>query len=118
MKNIIKSWLPDVLAVVLFAVLSFAYFYPADTEGRILYQHDTSAGVGAGQEGLDYLQRTGERTRWTNTLFSGMPTYQMSPSYSSTDKLSTLETVYRLGLPSVDQRIVLGYAYLPTGTFV
>ena len=74
-----KNWLPDILAVVLFAVLAFAYFYPADFEGRILYQHDTSAGVGAGQEAKEYLEKTGERTRWTNGLFSGMPTYQIAP---------------------------------------
>ena len=47
-----KTYLPDIVAVVLFAVISFAYFFPADTEGRILYQHDASAGRGAGQEVL------------------------------------------------------------------
>lgn len=31
-----KQYLPDVLAVVLFAVISFAYFFPADIEGKIL----------------------------------------------------------------------------------
>ena len=45
----LRQWLPDVLAVLLFAVLAFAYFFPADIEGRILYRHDSSAGVGAGQ---------------------------------------------------------------------
>ena len=99
MNKELKRWLPDVLAVVLFAVLAFAYFYPADTEGRILYQHDTSAGVGAGQEGKDYLERTGERTRWTNSLFSGMPTYQLAPSYNSTSTLSVAEKAYHLWLP-------------------
>ena len=43
----------------------------------------------------------GERTRWTNTLFCGMPTYQMSPSYRSTETLSALERVYQLGLPGL-----------------
>ena len=46
----LKRLLPDIVAVVLFAVVAFAYFFPADTEGRILYRHDSSAGVGAGQE--------------------------------------------------------------------
>ena len=98
MENL-KKWLPDVLAVVLFALLAFAYFFPADIEGRILYQHDSSAGRGAAREQVDYYQRTGERTRWTNTLFSGMPTYQLSPSYNSTDLLSKVESVYHLWLP-------------------
>ena len=79
MKNW-KLWLPDVVVVLLFVVISFAYFFPADIEGRVLYRHDSSAGRGAGQEATEYLQRTGERTRWTNALFGGMPTYQMSPS--------------------------------------
>ena len=95
----LKKCLPDVLAVLLFAVLAFAYFFPADIEGRILYRHDASAGRGAGQEGIEYLERTGERTRWTNALFSGMPTYQMAPSYGSTNLLSKAADVYHLWLP-------------------
>ena len=95
----LKRCLPDVLAVLLFAVLSFAYFFPADTEGRILYQHDASAGRGSGQEIADYRARTGETPRWTNTLFCGMPTYQIAPSYDSSGILSTVETAYHLWLP-------------------
>ncbi len=67
-----KKILPDIIAVVAFALIAFAYFFPADIEGRILYQHDTSAGRGAGQEALEYYQKTGERTRWTNATFGGM----------------------------------------------
>ena len=102
MQNVMKKWklwLPDVVVVVLFVVISFAYFFPADIEGRVLYRHDSSAGRGAGQEAVEYQQRTGERTRWTNALFGGMPTYQMSPSYPSTTLLSKVESVYHLGLP-------------------
>ena len=82
--NMLKRILPDVVAILVFAVISFAYFCPAVTEGRILSQHDSVAGIGAGQEGKEYLERTGERTRWTNSIFGGMPTYQMAPSYRST----------------------------------
>ena len=97
--TILKRIWPDLLAVLLFVVLAFAYFFPADIEGRILYRHDASAGVGAGQEHSAYQQRTGERTRWTNSLFSGMPTYQIAPSYDSTNTLSTVEKAYHLWLP-------------------
>ena len=95
----LKKCLPDLLAVVVFAIISFAYFFPADFEGRILYQHDTSAGRGAGQEALEYYQSTGERTRWSNSTFGGMPTYQTAPSYDSTDMLSQAVKVYHLWLP-------------------
>ena len=108
MKNL-KLWLPDILAVVLFAVISFAYFFPADIEGRILYRHDSSAGRGAGQEASEYHQRTGERTRWTNALFGGMPTYQMSPSYGSTTVLTKVENAYHLWLP---ENVWYVFAYL------
>ena len=108
-QSSIKKCLPDVLAVLLFAVLAFAYFFPADIEGRILYRHDASAGRGAGQEGIEYLERTGERTRWTNALFSGMPTYQMAPSYGSTNLLSKAADVYHLWLP---ENVWYVFAYL------
>ncbi len=95
----LKKCLPDLLAVVVFVIISFAYFFPADFEGRILYQHDTSAGRGAGQEALEYYQKTGERTRWSNSTFGGMPTYQTAPSYDSTDMLSQAVKAYHLWLP-------------------
>lgn len=97
--NLLKRILPDLLAVVLFAVISFVYFYPADIEGRVLFQHDSKEGVGAGVELNSYHERTGEYTRWTNSIFGGMPTYQMAPSYDSTRPLSFLEKVYHLFLP-------------------
>lgn len=97
--NTLRKCLPDLLAVILFAVLAFAYFFPADTEGRILYRHDSAAGKGAGQEMSEYRQRTGETTRWTNSLFSGMPTYQMAPAYGSGKVLDQVANAYHLWLP-------------------
>ena len=108
-QSSIKKSLPDVLAVLLFAVLAFAYFFPADIEGRILYRHDASAGRGAGQEGVEYREKTGERTRWTNALFSGMPTYQMAPSYGSTEILEKVADAYHLWLP---ENVWYVFAYL------
>ncbi len=95
----LKKILPDLIAVVAFALISFAYFFPADIEGRILFQHDTSAGTGAGQEAKVYKEETGKTTRWTNALFGGMPTYQISPSYDSGQPLKWTEKVYQLFLP-------------------
>ena len=109
MQSSIKKCLPDLLAVLLFVVLAFAYFFPADIEGRILYRHDASAGRGAGQEGIEYLQKTGERSRWTNALFGGMPTYQMAPSYGSTDLLTKAIYAYHLWLP---ENVWFVFAYL------
>ena len=95
----LKKILPDLIAVLAFALISFAYFFPADIEGRILFQHDTSAGTGAGQEAKVYKEETGKTTRWTNALFGGMPTYQISPSYDSGQPLKWTEKVYQLFLP-------------------
>ena len=95
-----KNFLPDLIAILAFIVISFIYFFPAITEDRILFQHDTVAGAGAGQEAKEYYERTGERTRWTNALFGGMPTYQMSPSYDSTEPLTFVQKVYHLFLPN------------------
>ena len=98
MKSL-KKCLPDILAVILFAVLAYAYFFPAVTEGRILYRHDSAASKGMGQEMSEYRQRTGETTRWTNALFGGMPTYQMSPAYDSGKVLDQVANAYHLWLP-------------------
>lgn len=109
MMTTLKRYLPDVLVVLLFAAISFVYFFPADTEGRILYRHDSAAGKGLGHEMGEYRDRTGEVSRWTNAVFGGMPTYQTAPTYSSTDTLSSVVTAYHLWLP---ENVWLVFVYL------
>ena len=104
-----KKYGLDVAAVVLFALISFAFFVPASLDGRILFQHDASAGRGMGHEQQTYFERTGERTRWTNSVFGGMPTYQTAPSYKSTDALSKVMDAYHLWLP---ENVWYVFAYL------
>ena len=108
-NNIIRRFLPDVLMVMLFALISFAYFYPADIEGRILYRHDSSAGRGLGQEMGEYKAKTGELSRWTGSVFCGMPTYQSAPSYDSAHTLSGVIEAYHLWLP---ENVWYLFAYL------
>ena len=110
-----KRFLPDILVIVAFALLSFAYFFPADIEGRVLFQHDMAAGVGLGQEAKEYYEQTGERTRWTNSVFGGMPTYQIAPSYDSNRPLQWVQQAYRLFLPQYVQLafiLMLGFYIL------
>ncbi len=95
----LKKYLLDILAVIMFAVIAFVYFMPADMEGRILFRHDSAAGKGMGHEKELFYQQTGETTRWTNSLFGGMPTYQMSPSYDSGKVLTQVVNAYHLWLP-------------------
>ena len=103
-----RKIIPDVLMVAFFALISLAYFWTPITEGLVLTGTDHNAAVGSNVE-LDEYRKThnGERTRWTNSLFSGMPTYQMSPSYDSTDTLTAVEKIYSLGLPAV-----AGYVFM------
>ena len=95
-----KKILPDVLCIVLFAVISFAYFYPAVTEGRRIEQHDSNANDGINVVINQYrATHNGETPRWNNSLFGGMPTYQIAPSYDSMESMSFIEKAYHLWLP-------------------
>lgn len=82
------------------ALVAILFFYPDDIDGRVLQQHDMSQGLANGQEGKLFHEQTGETTRWTNSLFSGMPNFQISPSYSSAPLLNWVGKVWSLGLPS------------------
>ena len=109
MNNILKRVWRDVAAVVLFAAISFAYFIMPTIQGKILYRNDSSAGKGLAREYTEYHERTGNDTRWTNSVFGGMPTYQMAPSYDSTDILSGVMSAYHLWLP---ENVWLLFVYL------
>ena len=96
-----RKILPDLIVILLFVVISFLYFAPAVMDGRVMAQHDSLAAIGQGQEQRDYMERhDGERTRWNISMFSGMPSYQMSPTYDSTKPQDLAKKVYSLFLPN------------------
>lgn len=99
MKQTLKRFLPDVLAIALFVIIAAVYMSPAFS-GKTISQHDSVAVIGAGQEVGQYMQQTGEQSRWTNALFSGMPTYQSAPSYPASRLLTKIERLYNLFLPA------------------
>lgn len=87
----------DIVCVLAFLALSFLYFAGPIRGGLVLDGADNTGGVGMGQEQKEYQEQTGEMTRWTNSVFSGMPTYQIAPSYDSTSLLAKIQQVYQLG---------------------
>ncbi len=96
----IKQLLPDIVYVAIFAVIALVYFYPSYMDGRKLEQHDNGAGIGLGVEIDQYREsHNGDTPRWTTSVFGGMPTFQIAPSYDSLQVLSTAGKVYSLWLP-------------------
>lgn len=88
------------ISVVALAAISLAFFYPDALDGASLQQSDIIQGIANGQEAAAYQQATGEKALWTNALFSGMPTFQISPSYPSNSLFNWIDTVYGLWLPA------------------
>lgn len=95
-----KKFLPDLIVIISFILISFIYFAPAVLDGRVITQHDSLAAIGQGQEQRDFMARhDGERTRWNLSMFGGMPSYQMSPTYDSTKPQDFAKKMYQLFLP-------------------
>ena len=98
MNQLIKKIGPDVVALLFLLCLSLAYFFVPVTQDLVLTGSDNTTGIGLGQEIARHQEKTGEVTRWTNAIFGGMPTYQITPNYGSRTALSWLRTIYELGL--------------------
>lgn len=97
----------SLIAVAVMALIAIVYFYPDAVEGNVLRQHDMQQGAAIGQEAKAYAEATGETSRWTNSLFSGMPTFQISPSYPSDSLFKWINTLMGLGLPSPANILVM-----------
>lgn len=95
-----RNTIYTLVAIAIFAAISWAFFYPDDVMGNVLQQHDMQQGYANGQEAKAFAEKTGETTRWTNSLFSGMPTFQITPSYDSSKLIQWINSVYSLGFPS------------------
>ncbi|MDE5988034.1 MAG: YfhO family protein [Duncaniella sp.] len=102
-----KSLFTFLAGLIVIAGIAFAFFYPDAAEGNQLRQHDMQQGAAIGQEAKAFTEATGEVSRWTNSLFSGMPNFQISPSYPSGRLFSWIGSVMSLGLPSPSSLIAM-----------
>ncbi len=75
-KSFLSKILPHSVAVILFLVLNCIYFSP-QLEGKKVYQSDIISFKGAAHEVQEFKEKTGEVSLWTNSMFGGMPTYQI-----------------------------------------
>lgn len=76
-KKILTPALPHLIAILLFAVISFAFFFPV-LEGKVLKANDSMVSTINSKEIRDYREKSGEEPLWTNSIFSGMPAYLIS----------------------------------------
>ena len=95
--------------IILFVFLALAYFAPAVFEGRELFQQDVAGASGNASDVYRYMESTGEFSYWTNSLFGGMPMYQIAPSYPSVGIIRGIQDVLTLQWPFC---LLPGYSWL------
>ncbi|MFN6081763.1 MAG: hypothetical protein ACK44P_03145, partial [Bacteroidota bacterium] len=77
-----KKWFPHLAAIMIALTAIIIYFNPL-LSGKSLKQHDVQQWQATYNEIAQYQKASGERTFWTNSVFSGMPTYLIGPSYKN-----------------------------------
>jgi len=98
MKNInFRQFIPHIAAIAIFLIITMAYFSPV-LEGKRLQQSDNMHWKGMSKEITDYRAATGKEALWTNSMFGGMPAYQISVEYKG-NLLRFVDSVLKLGLP-------------------
>ena len=96
MKKFIK-FTPHLIVVLLFVGISFTYFSPV-LQGKLLNMPDITHHKGMSKEVSDFREATGEEALWTNSMFSGMPAYQIS-TRSNGNLIQYVAKTISLGIP-------------------
>jgi hypothetical protein len=95
--DFLKKATPYLVAIVVFLAITFVYFSPV-LEGKKLRQHDIAMYKGMSKEIADFRESTGEEALWTNSMFGGMPAWQISVQYNG-NLMRFVDDVVTLGLP-------------------
>jgi hypothetical protein len=98
-KQALSKFAPHIAAFLLFTLISFAYFVPV-MEGKQLIGHDTESWMHMAKETSDYNATHDDATLWTNSMFGGMPTYQISMAQPN-NLMNYVERVLHVFPPTV-----------------
>jgi hypothetical protein len=98
LKNFLKTALPHLIAVIVFAIVAIVYCKPA-LEGKVLQQSDITQFKGMAQDALQYREQYGHTPLWTNSMFGGMPTYQITGVVGYAYSIGILDRLFTLYLP-------------------
>ncbi|MBK8089182.1 MAG: hypothetical protein IPK31_15265 [Chitinophagaceae bacterium] len=90
-----KKLIPHAIAVAVFVVVALIYCKPA-FEGKVLNAHDNIGWKGMAQQSFEQKEKLGHFPKWTNSMFGGMPTYQIA--LEGTHKVSFYYVSYVLTL--------------------
>lgn len=101
----LKKFIPHVGALLIFLILSIAYVSPV-LEGKRLLQPDIVKFEGMAREIKEFRKETGEEALWTNSMFGGMPAFQISVIYAS-NIANFFHKIFTLGLPRPADMIFL-----------
>lgn len=91
-----KKTIPYGVAIIAFLVFAMLYCSPL-LQGKVLHAGDVMNWKGAAHEVQEYRQQTGETSWWTNSMFGGMPTYQITGTMGTGVARNTMEKVAHLG---------------------
>ena len=105
-----KKILPYAVAIVAFVAVAMIYCAPL-LEGKVLVQGDVNNWKGAAQEARAYYDANGTRTWWTNSMFGGMPTYQITGSLPSGEVRNGMAKIAHLGMEGGWEAIGIIFAY-------
>ncbi|HRS54503.1 MAG TPA: hypothetical protein P5250_07325, partial [Bacteroidales bacterium] len=97
MQNKFKKYLPHFISLLIFLIISVIYFQPL-FEGKVIRQGDIINYKGFSKEINDYREKYGEEPLWTNSLFGGMPAYQISVKYKG-NLIQFIDKALQLWLP-------------------
>lgn len=98
MKIDFKKLVPHVIAILVFLVIAVVFCKPA-LEGKVVYQHDLQGWRGMVQESFEFKDVYGFYPLWSNSMFGGMPAYQIAMSATHTFSLGFAQNILSLGLP-------------------
>ena len=90
-----RKMLPYATAIVVFLLIIIIYFYPV-LEGKKFDSSDVTHFQGMAKEIIDYREKTGEEILWTNSMFVGMPAFQISMNYAN-NLMKYVHRIIRLG---------------------